>query len=642
MTNDEFINRSLKVHGEKYDYSETHYINSRTKVEIICPIHGSFIQNPRLHLRGSGCPECGSIKQKKTVLEKYGVDNVLKSDDIKEKMQQTNLKKYGHKSPLGNERIREKIKKTNLERYGIEHIGGSEEIREKINKTLIFKYGTNNLMSIKSVKEKVKKTNLEKYGVEYALESSEVQEKIRATVLEKYGVDHISKSEEVQNNRKRTNLKKYGVEYIGSNPKVVNKIRKSKIKNNTMGHSKSEDKMYDMLCDVFGKDDVKRQYTSEKYPYSCDFYIISRNLYIELNALWTHGNHWFNNDEKDIEIVSNWENIGTDYYLNAINVWTNKDVDKRLCAKRNNLNYLVFWDTFLRDFKLWISLGCPDGKDWNKMYSYFPERNISDVSYKGKLTGTPRNLSIIAKIYQLKEFYKEEINLWNDNVVYKNLLLQQYLYYNRFKYLNKTPNNLTNIELLRGFKIAGILKGYSSFDTTLMNNFVEKYQIKSIYDPCAGWGERLLYCKSNNIDYLGVDINFSLKNGYDKLIKDFGVKDQCIVYEDSSQYKNETSFDCVFTCPPYYDTEIYSNAGSENMTYDSFLNWWNDLIDSSINDHTKYFCFQINQKYKRDMAKVLKDKGFEQIDELSLPVKSNHFNKHTKKEFESLLVFKID
>lgn len=56
---DDFINKSKKVHGDKYDYSKVDYVNNRVKVTIICPIHGEFIQKPLDHLHGSGCPECG-------------------------------------------------------------------------------------------------------------------------------------------------------------------------------------------------------------------------------------------------------------------------------------------------------------------------------------------------------------------------------------------------------------------------------------------------------------------------------------------------------------------------------------------------------------------------------------------------------
>lgn len=41
-TTEQFVAEAKAIHGDKYDYSKTKYINSRDKVEIICPIHGSF------------------------------------------------------------------------------------------------------------------------------------------------------------------------------------------------------------------------------------------------------------------------------------------------------------------------------------------------------------------------------------------------------------------------------------------------------------------------------------------------------------------------------------------------------------------------------------------------------------------------
>ena len=62
-TTDEFIAEARKVHGEKYDYSKTNYVNACTKVIIICPEHGEFLQEPHSHLRGGGCPECAKIRR---------------------------------------------------------------------------------------------------------------------------------------------------------------------------------------------------------------------------------------------------------------------------------------------------------------------------------------------------------------------------------------------------------------------------------------------------------------------------------------------------------------------------------------------------------------------------------------------------
>lgn len=59
---EEFIKKAKKIHGNKYDYSKVEYINARTKVCIICPIHGEFWQKPMLHLSGCGCGRCNSSK----------------------------------------------------------------------------------------------------------------------------------------------------------------------------------------------------------------------------------------------------------------------------------------------------------------------------------------------------------------------------------------------------------------------------------------------------------------------------------------------------------------------------------------------------------------------------------------------------
>lgn len=64
-TTEEFIKKAVSIHGDKYNYSRVRYINSSTKVEIICPIHGSFWQTPNMHIgcHKRGCPSCGGTKK---------------------------------------------------------------------------------------------------------------------------------------------------------------------------------------------------------------------------------------------------------------------------------------------------------------------------------------------------------------------------------------------------------------------------------------------------------------------------------------------------------------------------------------------------------------------------------------------------
>ena len=60
---EEFIQKSKLIHNNKYDYFLVEYINSYTKVKIICPEHGIFEQQPSNHLSKNGCKSCGYKKQ---------------------------------------------------------------------------------------------------------------------------------------------------------------------------------------------------------------------------------------------------------------------------------------------------------------------------------------------------------------------------------------------------------------------------------------------------------------------------------------------------------------------------------------------------------------------------------------------------
>jgi hypothetical protein len=66
LTTEEFIRRSIKSHGYKYDYSKSIYTSAHGKVEVICPKHGSFWQGATSHFKGHGCPACSNLKRPTT------------------------------------------------------------------------------------------------------------------------------------------------------------------------------------------------------------------------------------------------------------------------------------------------------------------------------------------------------------------------------------------------------------------------------------------------------------------------------------------------------------------------------------------------------------------------------------------------
>ena len=74
-TTKSFIKKAIEVHGNKYDYSKVIYIDTNTKVSIICPKHGEFWQTPNVHLQGHGCPKCG--KDSSSTLSRKNVDEFI-------------------------------------------------------------------------------------------------------------------------------------------------------------------------------------------------------------------------------------------------------------------------------------------------------------------------------------------------------------------------------------------------------------------------------------------------------------------------------------------------------------------------------------------------------------------------------------
>ena len=280
-----------------------------------------------------------TVKSRQTKLERYGDPNYSNI----EKQQQTCLEKYGVKHPLQNEYIKEKSKQTCLEKYGVEYSLQSDIVKKKSEKTKLKKYGDLHFIN----HEKYKQTCLEKYGVDNGFKSEIIKKQIKETCLLKYGDENYRNTEK----HKQTCLKRYGVNYYTQTEEFKNKVDwketnikqiKTKKKNGTLNTSKPENQSYQILKEKYK--DIMQQYISNEYPFNCDFYIPSLDLYIECNYHWTHGGHPFNENNLEDQIKLNkWKNKNSKFYNNAIYVWTDLDVRKRNIAKENNLNYIEVW-----------------------------------------------------------------------------------------------------------------------------------------------------------------------------------------------------------------------------------------------------------------------------------------------------------
>lgn len=287
--------------------------------------------------------ECWKLKQVSIIREKYGVDNVF---------DKRVFSNFASDEAIQNGRL--KREKTLLERYGVIDINQYQPFIDKM------------------------------------VDSQ------RKTFIEKYGVDNPMKVSEIANlsakRRQKSMMNKYGVANSVQSSEIRNKIFKARKDNNTLNTSLPETTMLIELQSIFGKDDViYNEIIDDRYPYHVDFYIKSRDLFIELNGDITHGDKWFDSssdedNEKLESYISNMERIECESgkksrYSAMIRTWTVTDVVKRNKAKANNLNYLVFWDgscsivngervARLSDFYEWVNDGCKDSIDFNVKNTY--------------------------------------------------------------------------------------------------------------------------------------------------------------------------------------------------------------------------------------------------------------------------------
>lgn len=115
--------------------------------------------------------------------------------------------------------------------------------------------------------------------------------------------------------------------------------------------SKDETKIYKLLVEKYGKDDVLKEYRNKLYPFHCDFYIKSKNLYIEYQGYWTHGKEKFTGEENQLRELNNLIKKNDSTSISKIQTWAFMDIVKRKIAKINKLNWIEFFN--FEEFNEW-------------------------------------------------------------------------------------------------------------------------------------------------------------------------------------------------------------------------------------------------------------------------------------------------
>lgn len=213
------------------------------------------------------------------------------------------------------------------------------------------------------------------------------------------------------------------------------------------------------------------------------------------------------------------------------------DIDLNICFSREELHKEFFW------------------------YLDHPEGSLNLPCSKNK----------IVKQFQQDVFYRHEKALWQDDNIKERLIA------NRCKYLDKAPEDLTELDILRGFKVSGIWYGYSGFNPQVCkyfyNHLKNDYGVENIrcYDPCGGWGHRVL--GSVDIErYIYNDINPEICQNIKNMCAYFDMDDIVVYNKDAVEFVPDDDFNVMFTCPPYYNLEVYDNGPyASRNEYDQFI-----------------------------------------------------------------------
>lgn len=191
------------------------------------------------------------------------------------------------------------------------------------------------------------------------------------------------------------------------------------------------------------------------------------------------------------------------------------------------------------------------------------------------------NKNKIIKFFQQDTFYKHEKELWQNPEIRQKILL------NRLKYLDKTPEELTTYDILSGFKKSAIYYGYSGFNPQLCKwvyawieeNVSIKMDDMIVYDPCGGWGHRML--GSTEVKrYIYNDLSKPTFDGV-QAIKDYFEFFNAELHNEDCMTWSPEEYNVMFTCPPYFNVESYPCGDFVSRSeFDMFINRLFEIFES--------------------------------------------------------------
>lgn len=224
--------------------------------------------------------KCSQVKNKKTCLERYGVDNPTKSKEILLKREESNLIKYGVKYPNTLDSFKKSVKKTCLEKYGVDNPTKNKEIYQKVKKTINDRYG--NVVFFKTDYFKSNKNNYYRQYNNINFLNNRILE------LKRLNIDLIS----IDNDNNYIINCKNNHTYTINNDVLYKRLNVYNVDlcticNPINNRSSKEDEIFDFINSIYDGT-ILRNVRNVIDPYEIDIYLPDLKIGFEFNGVWWH------------------------------------------------------------------------------------------------------------------------------------------------------------------------------------------------------------------------------------------------------------------------------------------------------------------------------------------------------------------